>query len=97
MAGMLPCGSVTRQAQIATKRLIANEFALDVQRLRGADTATSSAEANTKLVDSKLEMVRPAWLFQHRNVVRRFCSLGRLDRIQRDEIHRRLQGCFGSG
>jgi len=51
MAGILLCGSMSRQAQMTAKRLVANEFAFDVQRLRGADTANSSSTAKTKLVD----------------------------------------------
>jgi hypothetical protein len=35
MAGILHCDSVTRQAQIAAKRLVVNGFAFDVQRLHG--------------------------------------------------------------
>jgi hypothetical protein len=57
MAGILPCGSVTRQAQIAAKRFVAKDFAFDVQRLRGTNTANSSSDARTKLVEAKLEMV----------------------------------------
>jgi hypothetical protein len=90
MAGILPCGNVTRQAQIAAKRLVANGFAVDVQRFRGPDTATSSSDAKTQLVEAKLEMVRANWLPQHSAAVRRFYCLSRLDRIQRGEIDRRL-------
>jgi len=81
MAGILPCDSVTRQAQIAAKRLVVNGFAFDVQRLRGPDTATSCSDAKTKLVEAELEMVRANWLPEHSAAVRRFCCLSRLDRI----------------
>jgi hypothetical protein len=67
------------------KRFVAKDFSSDVESLDGADTASSSI-AKTKLVEAELEMVRPAWLFQHSAVVRRFCCLGRRDRIQRGEI-----------
>ena len=60
------------------------------RKLHGADTAASSSGAKTKLVEAKLEMVRAAWLFQHSDVVRRFCRVNRPDRIQRNEIERRL-------
>src|SRR6266478_2672067 len=33
MAGILSCGSVTCQAQIAAKRLVANDFVFDVEKL----------------------------------------------------------------
>jgi hypothetical protein len=33
MAGILSCGGLTRQAQITAKRLVANDFAFDVERL----------------------------------------------------------------
>src|SRR5437773_3067210 len=39
-------------------------------------------------------MVRAPWLFQHSDVVRRFCRVNRPDRIQRSQIERRLQRCF---
>jgi hypothetical protein len=81
MAGILPRDNVTRQAQIAAKRLVVNGFAFDVQRLRGPDTATGSCDAKTKLVEPELEMVRANWLPQHSAFVRRFCCLSRLDRI----------------
>jgi len=95
MVAILPRGNVTRQAQIAAKRLVAKNFAFDVQRLRGADTATSSSDAKSQLVEAKLEMVRSPWLLQYGGVVRRFCWFSGLDRIQRSKIDRGLQRCFG--
>jgi len=95
MVAILPRGNVIRQAQIAAKRLVAKNFAFDVQRLRGADTATSSSDAKSQLVEAKLEMVRSPWLLQYGGVVRRFCWFSGLDRIQRSKIDRGLQRCFG--
>ena len=97
MAGILPCGSVTRQAQIAEKRVVAKEFASDVQRPRGADTVSSFSDAKTKLVEAELEMVRPGWVLQHSRVIRRFCGRSRPDRIQRSEIDGCLQRCADPG
>ena len=97
MAGILPRGNVTRQAQISAKRLVAKDLAFNVESLRGSDTGTGSSIAKTKLVDAKLEMVRSGWLFQYCAVIRRFCWLSCLDRIQRGKIDGRLQRFFGSG
>ena len=46
-------------------------------------------------METELEMVRAAWLLQHRGIVRSFCWLSCLDRIQRSEIDRRLQRRLG--
>jgi hypothetical protein len=51
----------SRQARIALKRLVAKNFACDVQRSRGADIC--NYDAKIKLVDAKLEMVRAGRLF----------------------------------
>ena len=66
--------------------MIAKSFAAEVERRRGSKSDSSS---NTKiqLVDAKLEMVRARWLLEHVNILRRFCWLDRVDRVQRDEIH----------
>ena len=65
--------------------MIAKSFAAEVERRRGAKSGDSS-NTKTKLVEAKLEVVRTGWLLQHVGVVRRFCCLGCLDRVQRDEI-----------
>src|SRR5437879_2527930 len=65
MAGILPCGNCARQAQIAAKRSVANSFVSEVEQLRGAESA-NFLDAKTKLVETELEMVRAAWLLQHR-------------------------------
>jgi hypothetical protein len=75
-----------RQAQIAAKRSVAKRCAFEVEQLGGAESAANFLNAKTKLVEAKLEMVRATWLLQHRGVVRRFCWLRRLDRLQRSEI-----------
>jgi hypothetical protein len=59
---------------------VAKGFALDVEKVRGAESVPSS-NVKTELVEAKLEMVRAAWLLQHVNIVRRLCWLGRLDRV----------------
>ena len=66
--------------------MIAQVFGTEVERLHGAKSAYSSANAKTQLVESKLEMVRADWLFGHTNIVHRFCCLDRGDRVQRGEI-----------
>src|SRR5438034_8071529 len=42
-------------------------------------------------------MVRSGWLFQYCAVIRRFCWLSCLDRIQRNKIDQCLQRCAGPG
>ena len=80
-----------RPVKPGTKRklqgMIAKNFATEVERLRGAKSAPSSSGAKTQLVEAKLELVRAGWLLEHVGIVRRFCFLDRVDRIQRDEIH----------
>jgi len=66
--------------------MIAQGFGTEVERLHGAKFAHSSANTETQLVESKLEMVRAAWLFRHVNIVDGFCGLDRVDRVQRGEI-----------
>ena len=79
-----------RPVKPGTKRklqaMIAKSFATEVQRLRGAKSGGSS-NAKAQLVAAKLEMVRAGWLLEHVSIVRRFCCLDRVDRVQRDEIH----------
>jgi len=83
------------QAQIAPKRSVAKSFVSEVEQLRGAESAANFLDAKTKLVETELEMVRAAWLLQHRCLVRSFCWLSCVDRIQRSEIDRRLQRRLG--
>ena len=66
--------------------MIAKSFATELQRCRGAKSGGSS-NATTQLVDAKLEVVRAGWMLQYVGIVRRFCWLDRVDRVQRDEIH----------
>jgi hypothetical protein len=65
--------------------MIAERLAAEVERRRGAKSGGSSS-AKTQLVEAKLEVVRAAWLLQHFDIVRRFCWLDRLDRVQRGKI-----------
>jgi hypothetical protein len=74
--------------------MIAKSFMAEVERPRGAESGGSS-NAKTQLVVAKLEVVRAAWLLKYVGIVLRFYWLDRLDRVQRDEIHRRLQGGLG--
>ena len=66
--------------------MIAKGSGTEVERFHGAKSGGSS-NAKTQLVDAKLEMVRAGWLLEHVGIVRRFCWLDRVDRVQRDEIH----------
>ncbi len=79
-----------RQAQIAAKRPVAKSFAFEVEKLCGAESAANFLNGKTKLVETELEMVRATWLLRHRGGTRRFCWFSGLDRIQRNEIDRRL-------
>ena len=85
----------TDSLSVSLEGMIAQGFGTEVERLHGAKSAHSSANAETQLVDAKLEMVRAGWLFRHVNIVHRFCCLDRGDRVQRGEIDRRLQRGFG--
>jgi hypothetical protein len=75
--------------------MIAKSFALEVERLRGAESGGSS-NAKTQLVDAKLEMVRARRLLQHAAIARGVCWLDRVDRVQSNEIYRCLQRRFGA-
>jgi hypothetical protein len=85
------CLESIRPVKPGTKRklqgIIAKSFATEVERLRGAKSAPSSSSAKTQLVEAKLDVVRAGWLLEHVGIVRRFCCLDRVDRVQRDEIH----------
>jgi hypothetical protein len=85
------CLAPIRPVKLGTKRwlqgMIAESFATEVERLRGAKSAASSSSAKTQLVEAKLDVVRAGWLLEHVGIVRRFCCLDRVDRVQRDEIH----------
>ena len=74
------------QAQIAAKSSVAKNFAFEVEKLRGAESAANFLNGKTKLVETKLEMVRSPWLLQHSGIIRRFRWLGDVDRVQRSEI-----------
>ena len=83
MADILSCGNVSRQAQIAGKRLVAKDFAVDVERFHESNTATSFWDAKTKLVAAELEMVRTRWVPQYDDAVRHFYLPGRSRCVQR--------------
>ena len=93
--------ALTRAVKPGTKRkiqgMIAKSFAADVEKLHGAKSAANSPSAKTKLVEAKLDVVRAGWLLQHVGIVGRLCCFDRVDRVQRDEIHRRLQRRFDPG
>jgi len=95
------CLALTRAVKPGTKRkiqgMIAKSFAADVEKLHGAKSAANSPSAKTKLVEAKLDVVRAGWLLQHVGIVGRLCCFDRVDRVQRDEIHRRLQRRFDPG
>jgi hypothetical protein len=75
--------------------MIAKGFAAEVERGGGAEFG-GSRNVKTQLVDAKLEMVRANWLLQLVGRVLRFRWLDCVDRVQRDEIDRRLQRSSGS-
>jgi hypothetical protein len=75
--------------------MIVKSFAPEVERRRGAK-ADGSFNTKIQLVDAKLEMVRARWLLEHVDIVCLFCWLDRVDRVQCDEIHGRLQRSFGA-
>ena len=74
MAGILSRSKLTRQAQIAEKRSVAKGFVIEVEKLGGAEPATTS-KTKTQLVGATLELVRAGWLFQHAAIAGRFCRL----------------------
>jgi len=84
---MAPIGPVKPGTKRKLQGTIAKSFVTEVERLRGAKFAASSSSAKTQLVEAKLELVRAGWLLEHVGIVRRFCCLDRVDRVQRDEIH----------
>ena len=72
-------------------RCIANNFIVEVEEADGP-TAHAACNPKTKLVEAKLEMVRATWLFHDGAAVSRVRWIDTRDRLQRDEIDRRLQG-----
>ena len=62
------------------KRSVANSFVTDVEEVCGSADDTAS-DAQTKLVEAKLEVVRAAGLFHCGAHVRHFCWLDTRDRI----------------
>ena len=74
------------QAQIAAKRSVAKNFAFEVEKLRGTESAANFLNGKTKLVETELEMVRATWLPEHSGIIRRFRWLGDVDRVQRSKI-----------
>jgi hypothetical protein len=74
------------QAQIAAKRSVAKNFAFEVEKRRGTESAANFLNGKTKLVETELEMVRATWLLQPSGIIHRFRWLGNVDRVQRSEI-----------
>jgi hypothetical protein len=83
---LAPIGPVKPGAKRKLQGMIAKTFATEVERLHGAKSG-GSFNANTQLVEAKLDVARAGWLLKHGGIVRRFCCLDRVDRVQRDEIH----------
>jgi hypothetical protein len=67
--------------------MIAKSLAAEVESLRAAKSDASSSSAKTQLVEAKLDVVRAGWLLKRVGIVRHFCCIDRVDRVQRDEIH----------
>jgi hypothetical protein len=65
--------------------MIAKSLATEVEDSSGAKSGGSSS-AKAQLVEAKLDVVRAGWLLEPVGIVRRFRWLGRVDRVQRDEI-----------
>ena len=83
-----------RQALHRLQRYVANNFVAEVEEARES-TARTASNAKTKLVEAKLEMVRAAGLFHRGAAISRVRWINTLDRLQRDEIDRCLQGGLG--
>ena len=64
-----------------------------MEEARGS-TANAACYSKTKLAEAKLEMVRAAGLFHYGAAVSRVRWIDTCDRLQRDEIDGRLQGCI---
>ena len=77
-----------------SKSYVANNFVTEVEEDRGS-TVGAACHTRTKLVEAKLEMVRAAGLFHCGAAVSRVRWINTRDRLQRDEIDRRLQGGIG--
>ena len=82
-----------RQAHSAAQ-IVANKFVTEVEEARGS-TADAAGNTKTKLVETKLEMVRATGLFHRCAAICRVRWINTRDRLQRDEIDRRLQGGIG--
>ena len=83
---VVPCGCL--------KRYVANNFVTEVEEARGS-TAGAACNTKAKLVEAKLEMVRAAGLFHCGAAVSGIRRINTRDRLQCDEIDRRLQGGIG--
>jgi hypothetical protein len=76
------------------KRYVANNFVTEVEEARGS-TADAACNIKIKLVEAKLEMVRADGLFHCGAAVSGVRWVNTGDRLQRDEIDRRLQEGIG--
>ena len=72
-------------------RCVTNNFVTEVEEA-WEPTVDAACNTRTKLVEAKLEMVRAAGLFHCGSAVSRVRWINSRDRLQRDEIDRRLQG-----
>jgi hypothetical protein len=72
-------------------RRVANNFVTEVEEACGP-TVDAACHTKTKLVEAKLEMVRAAGLLHCGSAVSGVRWSNSRDRLQRDEIDRRLQG-----
>src|SRR5215467_6799074 len=77
------------------ERWIAKTVAFRVEHARGS-TCASSVASESKPVVTKLEMVRATGLFHCSGAVPRVRWINSGNRLQRDEIHRCLQGSVGA-
>jgi hypothetical protein len=91
MAAIVPRDDRNRQAWKHLKRYVANNFVTEVEGARGS-TVDAACNTKAKLVEAKLEMVRADGLFHYGDDVSGVHWINTGDRLQRDEIDRRLQG-----
>src|SRR5262249_41376465 len=79
---------------VLVERYVAKNFVTEVEEPRGS-TVRATYSTKAKLVETKLEMVRAAWLFHYHAAFSGVCRINSPDRLQRHEIDRCLQGGTG--
>ena len=85
---------IVKLGTVLVERCVANNFVIEVEKA-GGSTARAACSSKIKLVEGKLEMVRAAGLFYCGAAISGVRWINSRDRLQRDEIHGRLQGGIG--